>query len=338
MLFNILLTKYLKGKKWNNIPNIVPGCQELTLTALKQIQQGQYVQGLTGKNNVLLIDESWNFFSKSELNKANYATHALSDLMLFLSETSKTDFKIFYVTKQGSKLASGFQILSANRSASIKTLGIKKFCYWWGKQYYYLELEVVGLASQAGFFNKINNWLAKSNQSTIISIPFSERDLTLCDNTWNKSKDYAMTRLKSILGEMDPDKLVRMLGYRKSRSQLLQENAEVMAWAKKTKNPDISGFQESDMIRKYWDLQKEKGWKPAEKKNKKSAKEKTAESQTVNTISEPATEGVEMTTIYAKVDQQHPRQSKKWQQAVEQEISLACEANQAEEETEEEGE
>ncbi|WNE40718.1 MAG: hypothetical protein mread185_000175 [Mycoplasmataceae bacterium] len=54
-LLIILLTKYLKGKKWNNIPNVVPGCQELTLESLKKIKRGEYVHGLTGKNNVFWL-------------------------------------------------------------------------------------------------------------------------------------------------------------------------------------------------------------------------------------------------------------------------------------------
>ncbi|WNE40719.1 MAG: hypothetical protein mread185_000176 [Mycoplasmataceae bacterium] len=274
-----------------------------------------------------MIDESWNFFSKAELNKANYATHALSDLMFFLSETSKTDFKIFYVSKQGAKLASGFNILSDNRSASIRTLGIKKFCYWWGKQYYYLELEVIGLKSQDNFSTRINKWFSKATNSTIISIPFSEQDLSLYDNKWNKNKEYAKNSLISVIDEMDPDKLVRMLGYRKSRSQKLQEAAEVMSWAKKSSDPAIRKSQESEMKRKYWDLKRQEGWKPA--------KEKAIESQLANGISEPIAEEVVMIPIYEKVDKKHRRNSKKWNQEVEKEISLVLEANNSEEEDEE---
>jgi hypothetical protein len=47
---------------------------------------------------------------------------------------------------------------------------------------------VSGLKSQAGFFNKINNWFSKAINSTIISIPFCEQDLSLYDNKWNKDK------------------------------------------------------------------------------------------------------------------------------------------------------
>lgn len=326
-LLIILLTSYLKGKKWNNIPNVIPGCQELNLESLKKIKQGEYVHGLTGKNNVLLIDESWNFFSKKELNKANYSANSLSDLMFFLSETSKTDFKIFYVTKQGAKLAPAFNVLSANKSATIKTLGVSKFCYWWGKQYYYLELEVFGLKSKAGFFNKIKNGLFKSNQSTILSIPFSEDDFYVFDNAHNANKEYSMNQLKSILDKMDPDKLVKMLGYRKSRSQKIQEEAEVLAWAKKTNDPAIKNKISTEMKRKYWDLKRQEGWKSAKERNLNEIENKET--------NEPITSDVEMSVIYEKVDQKHRRNSKKWHQEVEKEIDLARQANEQEEETEE---
>jgi hypothetical protein len=323
-LLTILLTTYLKGKKWSNVPNVIPGCQELTLESLKKIKRGEYVNGLTGKNNLILIDESWNFFSKKELNKSNL-TNSLGDLMFFLSETSKTDFKVFYVTKQGAKLPTSFNILSENRSAQIKTLGIEKFCYWWGKQYYYLELEVFGLKSKGGFLPKIK-FLSKNTDSTIMSIPFSEDDFYVFDNAHNVNKEYSMNRLMSILDKMDPDKLIRMLGYRKSRTQKMQEAAEVAAWAKKTKNPAISNFQESEMRRKYWDLKRLDGWKPAEKKINQSE---------VSESKEPIEADIEMTTIYEKVSKNHRRNSKKWHQAAEKEINLAREADSQEEEDEE---
>jgi hypothetical protein len=87
---------------------------------------------------------------------------------------------------------------------------------------------VFGLKSKGGFLPKIK-FLSKNTDSTIMSIPFSEDDFYVFDNAHNVNKEYSMNRLMSILDKMDPDKLIRMLGYRKSRTQKMQEAAEVAA-------------------------------------------------------------------------------------------------------------
>ena len=238
----ILLTKYLKGKKWTNIPNIIPGCQRLTLETLKKHWYGEFEEGLIGRNNVLLIDEAWNFFAHKELKKADLEKE-LGSLLFFLSETSKTNYKIFYVAKQGAQLPKAFNLLSANKTATIQVIAPQFYCRWWGKNYYHL--------------------IIKFNGRKLI-IPYSEKDLELFDNTWNLDKNYARNRLISIIDKLDADELVQMLGYKLSRSQKMQEEVELEAWAKKFGDKNVKGLVHSQMSNKFWEMMRQKGWKPAQ--------------------------------------------------------------------------
>lgn len=141
-LLIVLLTQYLKGRKWTNVPCNVPSRQKLTLPILRKHRVGEFEDGIVGKNNVILIDEPWNFFAKSELKKHNLERD-LSNILHFMSETSKTDWKVFYVKKQGTRLPDAFNLLSENKTVTIRTLGIRNYCSWLKKDYYYLDIELI---------------------------------------------------------------------------------------------------------------------------------------------------------------------------------------------------
>jgi len=52
----------------------------------------------------------------------------LGSLLFFLSETSKTNYKIFYVAKQGAQLPKAFNLLSANKTATIQVIAPQFYC------------------------------------------------------------------------------------------------------------------------------------------------------------------------------------------------------------------
>lgn len=142
-LATMLLTQNLKGRKWNNVPNVIPGCQFLTLATLKKHCVGEFEGGIVGVNNVLFIDESWNFFSQDNLTSHGLDEASSINLLNFLTETSKTGWKVFYVTKKGIDLPPSHKILNANRSAVIRVLGTRYLCEHWRKRYYFLDLEFI---------------------------------------------------------------------------------------------------------------------------------------------------------------------------------------------------
>lgn len=276
-LLIILLTSYLDGRKWSNVPNIIPGWKRLTLNTIKKHYLGEFEEGIVGVNNLLLIDESWNFFSQHELNRVQL-THSLNSLMFFLSETSKTGWKIFYVSKQGAELPKAFNLLSDNKSASIRTLGTRKYCRWWGKQYYYLDIELITPQDQEKTPNPTKknkkgkpyvSWWTRlglnffgQNQG-IISIPFSQEDLKIFDRTWNLEGSYARNRMKSIIDTLAADGLIEGLKYKQSRVQRLQEEDEALAWVKK--HPDAN--MKKNLHFKALETMKKRGiWKSAEER------------------------------------------------------------------------
>lgn len=233
--FFILLSLFLKAKIWCNIPNRINDCQLLELETLKNHWQGNYKDGIIGKNNVLLIDDSWHFFNKDNLKKSKIERN-LGDILMFLSETSKTGIKIFYAKKLGAKLPKSFDILSENKSMSIETLGIKRYVVWRNKDYYYLKIRIDG--------------------KEIIYIPFKKEIFDKFDNTWNVDERYAKERLKSVIDHLDPDELVQMIGHRKSRSELMREEDELENYGK-SKYPNSEKY---DIENKYWNHQRKQGF------------------------------------------------------------------------------
>jgi hypothetical protein len=165
-LLIVLLTQYLKGRKWSNVACNIPSRNKLTLQLLRKHRIGEYEDGIVGKNNVILIDEPWNFFSKAELKKANLERD-LSNILWFMSETSKTDWKVFYVKKQGAKLPDAFNLLSENKTVTIRTLGITNYCSWLKKQYYYLNVELIA-NNRKTQFGSINDKKDKKTKSKLI--------------------------------------------------------------------------------------------------------------------------------------------------------------------------
>lgn len=141
-LLIVLLTQYLKGKKWSNVECNIPYKNDLTLKVMKKHRVGEFKNGIVGKNNVILIDEPWNFFSKAELKKANLERD-LGNILWFMSETSKTDWKVFYVKKRGAKLPDAFNLLTENKTATIRTLGVENYCSWAKRDYFYLKIELI---------------------------------------------------------------------------------------------------------------------------------------------------------------------------------------------------
>lgn len=260
----ILLAKFLKGKVWTNIPNNLSGCQKLYLETIQQIYNGHYPQGMTGQNNVILIDDSWDFFSKKELEKHGLSHHKLSDMFFFLSETSKTGIKFFYVTKQGVKLPEAFNILSANRSGEIRTLGKRYYCRFLGKKYYYLDIQFPAVGGAKS--NSPQNRKARQNlwfwqrlgESGIISVPFTQDDYKLYDRAWNQDKIKAQNRVISYANQAEADELTEILGHKLSRRQRLDEEAHLEAYIKKFM-PEI--FKE-----KAFALLRKRGWKPGHEK------------------------------------------------------------------------
>jgi len=55
------------------------------------------------------------------------------------------------VKKLGARLPAAFDLLSANKTATIRTLGLRHFCYWWGKHYYYLDYEIIPNNKESSF-------------------------------------------------------------------------------------------------------------------------------------------------------------------------------------------
>ncbi|KLL04748.1 MAG: hypothetical protein MRERV_12c005 [Mycoplasmataceae bacterium RV_VA103A] len=282
-LLLILLTKYLKGRKWNSIPNAIPGCRELDLAVLQQHQEGNFKEGLTGVNNILLIDEIWNFFSKKEANQAEVN---LSSLLWFLSETSKTGWKIFYVTKKGIRLRKELAVLTENKSGVIKVKKHRLVANYWGRKYFCLDI----------------NWEGEN-----LAIPFTDLDLYLFDNAWNVDEQYAKNRTIGLVNKLEADQLQKMLGL-PSRTQRLKEKMEVEMWAKHTSDPEIQGLMHKQMRKKFWELKRKEGWI--------SLKEQ-AEASGANLSPE------ELNIIRKQVDKNHRRGSGVWEKIFAMKVNLA---------------
>lgn len=289
-LLTILLTKELKGRKWSNVPNTIDGWKHLKLKTLTKHRIGEFEDGIVGVNNVLLIDEIWNFFSQEKLNELGIEDKYLTDLLKFTTETSKTGWKVFYVTKKGIELPKYLDILDANKSAIIRTLGTRLYCQYKGRKFYYLDIEFItdprkfdkALQTESEdsqkyvidgdhrikekfskpWWKRMFDWTNPSN-GTIISIPFSQEELSLYDKTWNADSDYSKNRMISMYDKMQPDGLVEGLGYRQSRVQRLQEESEALEYVKKKPDKEMI----AQLKEKGKEIAKKRGlWKTEEEK------------------------------------------------------------------------
>lgn len=292
-LLIVLLTRHLMGRKWSNVPNIVPGWQKLTLPLLKKHWLGEFEDGIVGVNNVLLIDEPWNFFSRAELKKHNlYYNNDLSKILWFMSETSKTNWKIIYVKKMGIPTPEPFKLLEANKSLTLRTLGLRKYCFIGSKQYYYLDVELIdnNEKTKAGStkYKEIRDksgrqvWKPKTSSwwqrwfsgmpffksAKIISIPVSWEDLCSYDKSWNLDAFYAKNRQKSIYWKLGADGLIEGTKIGQSRRQRLREENETILWWKRHPDP----ARKKQMTIKGYELAKQRGLY-------KSADEKIAEQE-----------------------------------------------------------
>jgi hypothetical protein len=273
-LLIIALLIYLPGRKWSNVPNTVEGHKDLDLLTLKKHWMGQYKDGIVGYNNVLLIDEPWNFFSKEKLEAANLNEDDLTKLLWFASETSKTNWKIFYVKKLGIESPAPFKLLEENKTITIRTLGFRDYTNFLGRTYYYLDIEVIKNNAATDFgeteYKKDKNgkkkpktlsWRQKRFKSNeIISIPLSSKDLEVYDASWNLEKLHAMNKEISKYKKMGADVLIEMTKTGQSRRQKKRiEEEAVAAWRKYDKN------RRNQMINKGRQVAKERGlYKTAE--------------------------------------------------------------------------
>lgn len=236
-LLNILLIKYLDGKKWTNIPNIIPGTLELHLNILKDSYLGEFKEGLIGVNNLLFIDESWNFFSSKALQYYEIKKD-LGNILMFLGQTSNTDFKIYFVSRKGIRLNPAFKILQENKSGKIITLGKRFFVRWWGKEYYYLDIRYKNAKAleytkdKSKKKNWLTSWFSKDKSKDIhISIPFTQQDYNLFDKTWSLKNSWKRNYFISINEKLKADALTEMTKYKTSRRQeLFKEEEAFRIW------------------------------------------------------------------------------------------------------------
>lgn len=230
-LLIMLLIKIMRGKKWSSVPTAIHGPGWLKLPELQAICQGKFPGGNVGKNNVLLIDESWNFFSSKHIRAAGLEKKTVQQMCYFLSETGKHDLKIFLVSKKGAKPANSYRMLLDNKTATINCLGTKHWCKWRGKDYFYLKVEFEG---------------------SRLDIPYTQDIFDSFDPQWNLDKEHAENKTITIAQEMKADRLTEYIGRDESRRERLQKDVKLLKFLKE-RYPYL-------VTNEYWEELKKRGW------------------------------------------------------------------------------
>ena len=273
-LLIMLLTIHLPGRKWSNVPNVVPGWQKLTLPLLKKHWIGDFEDGAVGLNNVILLDEPWNFFNKENLIRSGLQfNNDLRKILWFMSETSKTHWKIFFVKKLGVEPPKAFALLSANKSITVRTLGLREYCKWMGKKYYFLDAEIIRNDQKSSCEETKYKKVEKNGQkkiqpiitshllnSSVISIPVSWEDFNTFDETWNTDKFHKKNRMISVAKKINADGFTEGLKIGLSRRQKIRAEQEAINYFKKHHPAN-----KKRMLYKGYELAREKGlFVPAE--------------------------------------------------------------------------